>query len=437
MKRLKFEVLFRGWIFLCVLVLGFTLFVNAQDAASTTNAVAAVHETSTKSGILSLPIALEKQAYLTFGLDRIEILKPTLWGNPRWQYLASLIYVILAFHVSKILDWFISERLKKWAAKTDTKFDDLIIDLLHGPVKIVSFVIFLHIGLEVFSWPAWVQEFLSKGLKLIVAVSLTYVALKGVDTLMSLWKERSATADDKVFDAQLFPILRKTLRVFVIIISVLLTCQNLGLNITSVLALGSVGGLAVGLAAGDTLANLFGAIAIFTDKPFRIGDRIKLPDVDGTVESIGLRSTRVRNLDGHFVTVPNQIFSKATITNISQRPNTKTAMTFGLTYDTPPQKIQRATELLTEIYNSHPKTKDLIVTFNQFADSSLNIMVVHWFDSLDGKEYFKAMNELNLKVKQRFDSEGISFAFPSRTVYVKQDSEWRLNGEGEGAAKRS
>jgi MscS family membrane protein len=104
-------------------------------------------------------------------------------------------------------------------------------------------------------------------------------------------------------------------------------------------------------------------------------------------------------------------------------------MNLGVTYDTSTEKLRRAIALLTEIYKAHPRTADLIVSFNQFADSSLNILVVHWWNSTDYKEYLAGMQELNLVVKERFDAEGISFAFPSRTLYVKQDSEWRLGGK--------
>src|SRR6185436_18500427 len=139
-----------------------------------------------------------------------------------------------------------------------------------------------------------------------------------------------------------------TLKVFIVVIAVLVTSQNLGLNITGVLASLSIGGLALGLAAQDTVANLFGAVAVFADKPFQIGDTIKLEGIEGTVETIGLRSTRIRNPDGHLITVPNKTMGNATITNITRRPTIRTIMDLGLTYDTPPAKVRRATEILNE-----------------------------------------------------------------------------------------
>ena len=367
------------------------------------------------------------ETWLTFGLDRVDALTYEVFEIPIWQYLAAFIYIFLAFYLSKLVDFVARGWLKKLTEKTETRLDDLLLNLLHGPVKTVSFVIFLYIGLRVFTWADWMNEFLPKAFKLIVICVFAYVLLKAIDLLMVMWKDRSEAAGDKAFDEQLFPVVRKSLKVFILIVTFLFICDNVfNQDIKAILTSLSIGGLALGLAAQDTLSNFFGAVVVFIDKPFRVGDRIQLPDVDGTVESIGLRSTRVRNLEGHFITVPNKTMQNATITNITRRPNIKTTMNIGLTYDTSTAKVKRAIAILEEIYRAHPKTKDLIVSFNQFGDSALNIMVVHWYDSLDAKEYLNAMQDLNLKLKERFDAEQISFAFPSRTVYLKQDSDWRL-----------
>lgn len=365
--------------------------------------------------------------WLTFGLDRVPLLQSRYLADiPLWQYLASLIYIFLAFYISKFLDHIIRYRVQKWAEKTSTKMDDLFVELVRGPIKIVTFVILLHIGMKIYAWPEWLAVFFSKALKIIVACSLTYVALKAIDLLMGIWHQRTTTPENEQFSKQLLPLLRKTFKVFVVVIAALVTSQNLGLNVTGLIASLSIGGLAVGLAAQDTLGNLFGAVAILTDKPFRVGDRIQLDKVDGTVEAIGFRSTAVRNLDGHLVSVPNKTMASATVTNVSKRPNIKTVMNVGVTYDTPADKVARAMQILEDVFKPHPKTADLIISFNKFESSSLNILVVHWWNSTDFKEYLAGIQLLNLEVKRRFDAEGINFAFPSQTLYLKQDSEWQL-----------
>ena len=126
-----------------------------------------------------------------------------------------------------------------------------------------------------------------------------------------------------------------------------------------------------------------------------------------------------RQLDGHLVTIPNKTVGSATITNIAARPNIKTELNLGLTYDTPAEKVERAVELLGEIFRTHPKTVDVLISFNRFDSSALNLQVVYWWNGTDNKEFTMDLQALNLEIKQRFDAEGIEFAFPTQTIYLK------------------
>ena len=438
--KFRFEAFFRAYVFVLIAVLGWSLWrASAQDATNAPasgESITVTATSGTNSGTISVASTnapkstpMPTPQWIEDLAVNVPFLKHQLWGNELWKYLFSLIYIFLAFYISKLLDYLTRVWLKKWAARTKTTFDDLVLELLNGPVKVVAFMIFLRIGLDVFQWPEMVQKVLSKGFTIIVAVSLTYMVLKFIDLLMGYWHRRAEAQEDQEFNQQLFPIIRKSLKVFVIVVAAMVTLDNLGVNITAAIASLSIGGLAVGLAAQDTLANLFGAIAIFLDKPFKIGDRIQIDNVDGAVETIGLRSTRVRNLSGHLVTIPNKTVGNATITNVAARPNIKTEMNIGITYDTPVDKVRLALKVIEEIFKGHPKTGDLVMSFNKFESSSLNILVVHWWNGTDFKECLGGLQEMNLALKERFDRERISFAFPTQTVYMKQDSEWRLKAE--------
>ena len=390
-------------------------------AQTNTNAVVATNAPAraTPATNLLTQLAAERRELLTFGLDNFEPLRTTFLGNPLWQYLASLIYIVLAFYVAKFLDWLTRVWLRRFTGKTKTTVDDQLLELLNGPIKVVTFVVFLHIGLSIFHWPPLAELWLHKAFVVILAVSLTYRALKVTDVLVDLWRGRAVDLEKGMND-QLFIVIRKGLKAFLLVIAALVTMQNLGVNVTAAIASLSIGGLAIGLAAQDTLANLFGAVAIFADKPFRVGDRIKLDTVDGQVETIGLRSTRVRSLDGHLITIPNKTMGSATITNVTARPNIKTEMNLGLTYDTPTAKVQRASALLEEIYRAHPLTSDVWISFNRFDASALNIYVVHWWNGVEPKAHLAGMQELNLEIKRRFEAEGIEFAFPTQTVHLRR-----------------
>jgi len=424
---MRFERFYRGLLVLLFLILGWSVWslaaqnagnTNAPAGASLTNAVAGV---TNHAGTNAAWKAMPTPGWINDLAQDLPFLKRTLWGNELWKYLFSLVYIFLAFYISKALDYLTRVWLKRWADKSQTKFDDLLLELLNGPTKIIAFVILLRIGLEVFQWPEVVQKVLTKGFTIIVAVTITYTGMKLIDLFMNYWHKRVKDQPDQAFNQQLFPIIRKSLKVFVVVVAVLVTLDNMGINITAAIASLSIGGLAVGLAAQDTLANLFGAVAIFLDKPFKIGDRIQIDNVDGPVESIGMRSTRIRNLDGHLVTIPNKTMGNATITNVAARPDIKTVMNIGLTYDTPVEKVRLALQIINEVYGGHAMTGKLQASFNRFDSSALNIQVVHWWKDADALANQSGLQEMNLALKERFDRERIEFAFPTQTVYVKKE----------------
>src|SRR5258708_1922352 len=300
--KVKFETIFRGVMVFLALTL-----VGAVWAApeTTTNAEVADHPNG-PSAMVGGVEHLE-EPYLTFGLDRIEPLqKAIVLGEPVWKYLASLIYLLLAVFVAKLLDLIAAGWLKRLATRTETRLDDVLVELISGPIKVVAFAVLANVGLNVFEWPEKARVYLSNALVLVVAASLTWVTVKMTGVLLDTWRERFAHESDGRFDDQLFSVIRKCLSAFTIVMAVLVTAQNIGINITAALTSLSIGGLAVGLAAQDTLANLFGAVAVFADKPFRVGDQIKLDALEGTVGAVGPPNTRVRNLHREFGAIPHK-----------------------------------------------------------------------------------------------------------------------------------
>lgn len=365
--------------------------------------------------------AAEEVPYLTFGLNHVPGLRFELFSIPLWQYAASIIYVILAMYFARFLDWFVRKYIQRLTKKTETRIDDVMLELLHGPVRVISFVFLLHVGLHVFHWPGWLETYMSMGLKLAVAGSITWMLMKTVDATLNSVRQRADNDRDRAMGAQLFPVLGRMIKAIIFIIAALVTAQNLGFEITGLLASVSVGGLAIGLAAQDSLANVFGAVTIFLDKPFRIGDRIVVDKTEGVVETIGMRSTRVRNLDGHLVTIPNRSMGNAAIVNITARGAVKTEMNLGMPYSTAPDKVQQAVALILAVCRAHPSTNEVTAGFNKFSDSSMNILVTHWSKELDAKLHLEAMQAINLEIKRRFDAEGLELANPTRTVLLRND----------------
>ncbi len=233
---------------------------------------------------------------------------------------------------------------------------------------------------------------------------------------------RWAEANQSTIDDMLAPLVGKTLRIFIGAIAIVMVVQNLtGIQIGPLLASLGIGGLAVALAAKDTIGNFFGTLTILFDKPFQVGERIVIEGQDGTVESVGFRSTRIRTLTGHLVSIPNEKVVNSTLENIARRPNIRWLANIGLPYDTPVEKVERAVailrELLAEHQGMHPDWPPR-VHFNGFNEWSLNVTVVLWYHPPDWWAYQGWLQATCLEIMRRFAAEGIEFAFPSQTVYL-------------------
>lgn len=245
-----------------------------------------------------------------------------------------------------------------------------------------------------------------------------YLFINVVDVRLALW----AKSTESTIDDILVPLFGKTLRIFIVILAGIVIFQNLtGVEIGPLLASLGIGGLAVALAAKDSIANFFGTLTILFDKPFQVGQRIVIDSTDGTVESVGFRSTRIRTLAGHLVTIPNEKLVSTSIENIGQRPHIRWLSNITITYDTPPEKVEKAVAILQEILDNHEGMHPDFpprVYFNGFNEWSLNILMIAWYHPAD----FWGMQEWQQKtcitILKRFEAEGIEFAFPSRTVYL-------------------
>ncbi|MBW2603747.1 MAG: mechanosensitive ion channel family protein [Deltaproteobacteria bacterium] len=205
--------------------------------------------------------------------------------------------------------------------------------------------------------------------------------------------------------------------------------RSASLKIGPLLASLGIGGLAVALAAKDSIANFFGTLTILFDKPFQVGQRITIDQYDGTVENVGFRSTRIRTLTGHLVTIPNEKLVNSSVENIGERPHIRWLTNIGITYDTPPEKVEKAVQIIREILENHEGMKEDFpprVFFNGFNDWSLNIMVVVWYHPPNYWDYQEWLQKVCLEIMRRFEAEDIDFAFPSRTIYLANDDKRRL-----------
>jgi MscS family membrane protein len=228
-----------------------------------------------------------------------------------------------------------------------------------------------------------------------------------------------------MLDSTFVQMIRLITRVVVIVVGAIYLLRALsGKPLSALLAGLGIGGLAVALAAQDTLKNFFGSIMIMLDKPFSVGQRVLVENYDGVIENIGFRSTRVRTLTGHLVTVPNEKMATNAIENVGRRPHIRRLTNITITYDTPPDKVERALEIIREILDNHDGMHPDFpprVYFNEFNDASLNIMMIYWYHPADYWAFVEFSEKVNLKIMRAFEKEDIEFAFPTTTTYLSHD----------------
>jgi MscS family membrane protein len=335
------------------------------------------------------------------------------------SHFAGALVVMLGAVVTRfIVIHLLGRRLRAWAARTETQADDLAIRALLGPLGWLIVLIGTH-----FAWRLLGSRcpgMLDPGLKTFAALATVIVAwcaFRLVDVGFVMMAERAARTDSRI-DDQLVPLLRKTSKIFVGVIATLVAVQNLGFSVSGLLAGLGIGGLAFALAAKDTIANVFGSVTILVDRPFRVGDWVTLPDADGTVEEVGLRTTRIRTFDKTVVTIPNQTLTNATVENHSLMPRRRVRMTLNVTYATTPSQMRDLLRRLEELLRKHPGVapENLQVRFLSFGESSLEVLVNYFTITVDYDEHTAIRQELNLAIMDLLDGLGVRFAFPTRTV---------------------
>jgi MscS family membrane protein len=344
-------------------------------------------------------------------------------GNSLWRIIALFGILLLSFVLGKIA--------KVLLEKTGSRFESRNRFLMATTLKAVSRgAVFLlaaagiSVGLEVLELKGWVAEVSDTVSSILLSIGVGYFLYWLVDVPTS-WFTRMAGRTETRLDDMLVPIVRKSLRVTVVILVLVQIAQILSDKpITSIIAGLGIGGLALALAAQDTVKNFFGSVVLFVDKPFEMGDRIVVEGQDGSVEEVGFRSTKIRTLDGHLVTVPNGELANKMIRNIGKRPFIKRTANLTITYDTPPEKIERAIEIVKEILQDHEGMHQDFpprVYFSEFNADSLNIMVLYWYHPPDYWTYMEFTERFNKDVFRRFNEEGIEFAFPTQTLYLAGD----------------
>lgn len=342
-------------------------------------------------------------------------------GLHMWQYLGALLIIILSFFLHRI-QTFIIEVLIKLGSRRYANIDAQV-ELIHKiakPLSMILITITLSFFVPVLQLPINFARYIIILLNILTPLFATLGFYQAVD-LLAFYMNRAASKTQTTLDDQLVPLVRRALKVFVVLIGFLIILQNLNFNVTALLAGISIGGLALALAAQDTIKNLFGSVMIFVDRPFQIGDWINFDGKDGTVEEVGFRSTRVRTFANSVISVPNGRIADMTVDNLGLRTYRRFNTNITITYDTPPALIQVFVDGLRQIVEQHPDTrKDYFhVYVNNLNSHSIDILFYIFFSVPGWPEELKARHEIILQIMELAETLGVQFAFPTQTLHIQ------------------
>jgi len=353
------------------------------------------------------------------------------------KLLFCLLLTFLVVVVERFIRWLINSTIRKMPPEEETvAWRQHFLEALTRPLSLFIWSYGIYGALS----PLYIHFVAPDGSNLVHSVAQKAADIGGTIAffwfillligILDVYLKKWAAGTESTIDDMLAPIVGKTLRLFIIVIGGIIIVQNLtGLKIGPLLASLGIGGLAVALAAKDSIANFFGTLTILFDKPFQVGQRITIDQHDGTVENVGFRSTRIRTLTGHLVTIPNEKLVNSSVENIGERPHIRWLNNIGITYDTPPDKVEKAVQIIREILENHEGMKEDFpprVFFNGFNDWSLNIMVVVWYHPPNYWDYQAWLQNICLEIMRRFEAEDIDFAFPSQTIYMANDDKRQL-----------
>jgi len=340
-----------------------------------------------------------------------------------WQWIALVLLLLASLLIAWLLTAPALRVLRAIAHRTETHVADVFVELIAGPVRLAVATLVLSTGIYALRLALPVQRVLIGTTKALLIIAFTWLVLRLIDAMSRVMTARWV-AHGQAAAISVVPLARRALKVFVALVALLAVFQNLGFNATGILAGLGVGGLAVALAAQRSLENLFGGLSLIADQPVRVGDMCRFGSQQGTVEDIGLRSTRVRTLDRTVVTIPNADFATMQIENLAARDRMRLAATIGLRCETTPDQLRWVLIELKRLLLSHPKVSPdpARVRFTKLGASSLDIEIFAFVKTGDGDEFLAVQEDLLLRIMDIVAASGTGFAFPSQVSYAAPDT---------------
>jgi MscS family membrane protein len=339
--------------------------------------------------------------------------------NTFGQYLLSFCLLLATFVVRKIFLLIFAKRLRAWTEKSKFTYDVNVVRAFEGPFAALIFLIGIFAAIRVLTLDAPLQAFIINAFEVGLLAILFWAGLRLIDVVGVILTDIAEKRRLGIY--HFIPLIRKTARVFFVIIGSILIIQNLGYSVGSLLAGLGIGGLAIALAAQESLGNFFGSISIAADRTFKVGDWIVVGDrVDGTVEEIGLRSTKVRTWSRTLLTIPNKLIANEVVENWSKMPNRRVRQVVGVSYSTTRENMDGLVKDIEQLLRNNPEVdqKFIMVRFTDFGESSLDILVYYFTRPIGWAEHLRVRQEMNLAIMGLVEQRQTSIAFPTRTLHL-------------------
>ena len=347
------------------------------------------------------------------------MLEYELWGNTLESWGISILIILGAVVVVKLISLFSRKVLKPFITRTPNHLDNVIYYSLESPIKFAVMLLGIWIAIHRLVYPDNFVKAIDNAYRILIVLDITWVFARLIGGLLEIYLRKDSTGQTH----KMMPIIKRTALVLVWIIGIVMALSNIGVNISALLGTLGIGGIAFALAAQDTVKNIFGAFTIFTDKPFNIGDTIRVDSFEGTVIDVGARSTKIMDYDKRIITFPNYKITDANIINISSEPKRRVVLNLGLTYDTTPEKMKEALDILKAIpervENVSSNPSDTTAVFTNYADSALVIMYIYFIEKQG--DILGVTSNMNMEILSSFNKAGLEFAFPTQTVYIQKD----------------
>lgn len=374
-----------------------------------------------------------------------DILHYVIAGNTVKNLLLFAAILIFGLLFKRIFSRLLSKLLYRLFGHFGTETNgEVFVALLLRPIELLILYIVVYVAINQLSFPLYevifsrpvlegktvsynqitVISVIDKVFLLLFIISISWIILRVIDFVAHVFMNRALKTESKA-DDQMVPFIKELSKIVAIIFGVFVVMGAVfDLNVATIIAGLGIGGIAVALAAQDTLQNLLGSFTIFADKPFVVGDLVRVDKYEGTIEKVGFRSTLLRTLDKTMVIIPNKKMIDSPLENLSLQSLRRMKFNVGLKYDTPAATMLKISKDIEHYVNQHHATSnDTLATFDSFGDSSLNLQVLYFIEIVDYNEYMRIREEINYLIMQIVTENGAGFAFPSQTVYHQYPEE--------------